>query len=609
MKVKRKAVLSSAIIAGITLFFANAGFTDVPAPPANQTFGIDDGIFSNMLAVDCRVCHDDTSVVGPTPNVDRHHLLYGNPLPQGACSVNGNACLSDGDCDQGICSEPPSEICTLDTDCNDFASGETCGEVCIGETAVPIIDADQDGTSDTTYGCLNCHGVIGTDPIEFGVERDCLVCHTQVPGEASVHHLTGTAQGTDSPIGDTDKGDCTPCHGDLVDDIGDGHAIRSYEPSTVTPSPSGGEGQPLNGYGNGSGACDYCHDYGTDTDSGVEVFSNADTHHNTGIFLSETGVTNDTTCTWCHNMSLPSEYAIRTCEGCHGFESLHNIALDSNDPDTELIVGTENPGYSHVGSGDDCWGCHGFASSSAAGTNSITPFISSVSPMAIPAGSNASVTLTGQAFTNVAGSTEYISDVSLTAADGSSVTLTPDIISQGAMTVTIPGSIATGNYNVQAVKGDVASNPVVLSIKPEVEIADVICSEGILTITGSGFADAPPEGAEEYINVEVDGVPVEIISWTDTGIEVAVSNCSGTVTVNALYGSDTYEGDNCQVCNADVNQDGRVDLFDLIILISEFLRDNCDTTPCQADCNGDGSVDLWDLIIMKIEFLKDNCCL
>ena len=307
-------------------------------------------------------------------------------------------------------------------------------------------------------------------------------------------------------------------------------------------------------------------------------------------------------------MSQPSEYRIRTCEGCHGFESLHNIALDSDDPDTELIVGTENPGYSHVGSGDDCWGCHGFAGSSAADSGPITPFINSLSPMSITAGTNAAVTLTGEAFTNFFG-TEYTSDVSLTAADGSSVTLTPDIISQGAMTVTIPGSLATGNYNLQAVKGDVASNPVVLSIKPEVEISDVICSEGVLTITGSGFGDTPPEGAEEYINVEVDGIPVEIISWTDTEIAVAVSNCSGTVTVNALYGSDNYEGDNCQVCNADINQDGRVDLFDLVIMISEFIRDDCDINQCQADCNSDGSVDIWDLIIIKVEFLKDNCCL
>ena len=62
-------------------------------------------------------------------------------------------------------------------------------------------------------------------------------------------------------------------------------------------------------------------------------------------------------------------------------------------------------------------------------------------------------------------------------------------------------------------------------------------------------------------------------------------------------------------CNADCNNDGTVDLFDLSILKTEFSRTDCYTNPCQADCNGDGSVDDLDLTIMKNEFLKDVCCL
>ena len=150
MKGKRKGLSAIIFMVGVTLLFFSICFADVPAPPANQNLGIDDSIFSNMLEAECRICHDDTGVTGPTPNVDRHHLLYGNPLPQGACSVNGTTCLSDGDCDPGICSAPPTESCTVDTDCDDFGAGETCGEVCIGETVVPIIDADQDGTPDST---------------------------------------------------------------------------------------------------------------------------------------------------------------------------------------------------------------------------------------------------------------------------------------------------------------------------------------------------------------------------------------------------------------------------------------------------------------------------
>jgi hypothetical protein len=80
------------------------------------------------------------------------------------------------------------------------------------------------------------------------------------------------------------------------------------------------------------------------------------------------------------------------------------------------------------------------------------------------------------------------------------------------------------------------------------------------------------------------------------------------VTVNALYGSATYEDVGCEVCYADSNHDSAVNLDDLVIMRSEYTRSDCDINPCQADCNSDGNVDLLDLIIMKIEFLKEDCC-
>jgi hypothetical protein len=555
--VKKGALLSLIIaVAIISLFFASAGFTDVPAPPANQSLGFKDTVFNNLSEADCRVCHDDPGVVGPTPNADRHHMLYGEPLPQGECSVNRNACLSDANCDAGICADKnPPFACVDDNDCPYAGLGETCGEVCIGETVSPNLDANQDGADDTVYGCLNCHEQDNTGGvITFLVERDCLQCHVQVPGEASVHHLTDMAQGFDSPIGDPAFGDCTPCHGTLVDDIGDGHLIPIYDPSLVTPKPDGGKGLPLNSRGNGAGACDYCHDSGTDTGSGVQVLANDDTHHNTGIFQSETGVSNNDACQWCHNVFLPDEKLIRTCEGCHGYESLHNIQTDS-DGDGVITVGGELYGYGHVGRdmgpGDsDCWGCHGFAiTASASGSGPTNPTISGADPMAVFAGTATQVTVTGAAFTNISGATAYTSDVVLTAADGFSVTLTPDAITQGSLTVTVPGSTFPGNYNLQAVKETAVSNPVVITVKPLVEITNVQCQSGCsgstMTINGFGFGDPPPEGAEDYINVELDGVPMNIKSWTDNRIKAASPNCGQiagkTVTVNGLFGTATLQ--------------------------------------------------------------------
>jgi hypothetical protein len=235
---------------------------------------------------------------------------------------------------------------------------------------------------------------------------------------------------------------------------------------------------------------------------------------------------------------------IRVCEGCHGFESLHNIQVDS-EPDGQINVGNELPGYGHIGHDDDCWGCHGFFQSSAPGTGPVVPTIISSDVYVMNAGSDTLVTLTGAGFTNLIYDFELISIVRMTAADASTIDLTPDSISEDSLTVTIPGTTATGNYDVRAVKGSTESNPIVISIIPDVFISNEDCNRkrGLLTITGSGFGKKV-EGTDDYINLEVNGAIAEIISWTDTQIKAYVSSCSNrtTVTVNALYGSYTIGG-------------------------------------------------------------------
>jgi hypothetical protein len=311
---EKKIIALIAIAALYNVLFTASGKADVPAPPANQLLGLDDGIFNNLEEADCRACHDDPDVVGGPANSDRHHLLFGQPVQEGACSVNGNTCITDGECDPDICefgyplaNDPFA--CSEDIDCPDFNKGVTCGEICVGETAALFTDTDGDGTPDALYSCSSCHpessvgGVIG-----FEVIRDCVQCHVQASGEASVHHLTATAQGADSPIGDPNVGDCTPCHGTLVDDIGDGHDIPTYAPSLFTPSPSGGTAEPLNSEGNGRGACNYCHSTGTgnpfvpgtDTLTGTLVYGNNTTHHSAGVHKSRTGGSNRNACEWCH---------------------------------------------------------------------------------------------------------------------------------------------------------------------------------------------------------------------------------------------------------------------------------------------------------------------
>ena len=64
--------LSIIIIAVCMLVFPYALWADVPAPPVNQSLGFDDTIFNNLVEAECRVCHDDPAITGPTSNVDRH---------------------------------------------------------------------------------------------------------------------------------------------------------------------------------------------------------------------------------------------------------------------------------------------------------------------------------------------------------------------------------------------------------------------------------------------------------------------------------------------------------------------------------------------------------
>ena len=187
--------------------------------------------------------------------------------------------------------------------------------------------------------CLSCHRVeFVNKSYQIIVTTNCLECHEQQPGSASVHHLTGTAQ----------LGDCVACHGTLVQNRGDGHYIPSYRATMVTPRPSAGSGP------GGRGSCRFCHDWGNDAATGEPVFSNMETHHETGF-----GGQADK-CVWCHNPQAVPALAIRACEQCHSPLSIHNIQADTNG-DGIITPGGEAPYFGHIGSNEDCLGCHGGA--------------------------------------------------------------------------------------------------------------------------------------------------------------------------------------------------------------------------------------------------------
>jgi len=232
------------------------------------------------------------------------------------------------------------------------------------------------------------------------------------------------------------------------------------------------------------------------------------------------------------------------CEECHGPESLHNIQADSNN-DGKIEPGKELAGYGHVGKdngpGDsDCWGCHGFVfpsgASTAPFTGPIIPTVFNSDDVTITAGKAATVYLSGSAFTNTTDGTKYDANVRLTAANGSSVTLKPDLVlDQGNLAVTIPATTRPGNYRLQATKGNVASNSMVLTVSPAVRIVRATLQGKMLTILGSGFSGFA-KGSPTSVIATGGGVG-NILSWTDTKIVAGFARPPKEVTVNSVFGS------------------------------------------------------------------------
>jgi hypothetical protein len=158
------------------------------------------------------------------------------------------------------------------------------------------------------------------------------------------------------------------------------------------------------------------------------------------------------------------------------------------------------------------------------------------------------VILSGAAFTNTIRDSLFESQVRLTAADGSSVTLKPDlVIDQGSLAVTIPGSTRPGNYKLRATKADVASNPAVISIVPVVRIGRVVY-RGRVTILGSGFSGYAKGSRTSVTGTIASGsgkraatktVTAKIISWSDTQIVADFGLLPQQVTVNSVFGRAT----------------------------------------------------------------------
>jgi len=481
----------------------------VPAPPVNQRQGIPDGIFNKLSEPVCRTCHNQKPPVGIPANPaylsNRHHLKVGMTIPP-----NSNR---------------------------------------------PYSDANGDGIQDTEYECQSCHA-LEWDPVNLThvlvqTFRNCMTCHKQT-NETTVHHLTSLA----------DAQNCKACHGGLVSNPFDSHSIPTYQPSLVTPWPSGkpnGDNTtPANSAGTFAGNCNFCHNThdgqpGQSADAGVNleptwlgtivsVYQNHETHHGTGLAVADT-----TRCAWCHDASGSPSYAIRTCERCHGVSALHNVMADTNGDGVK--PGAELPGSSHTGAQSDCWGCHGNngIAMAAPGGGPGIPSLHSISSSTITGGVDNSITLKGMNFTNYlqnpwtgAFDTLVNSVVQLTSATGVTSSFVPTTITETGLVVTVPATVAPGNYHITAKKGPSLGNPMNLAITPRATIASATCvgATRILTVTGSNFSQYL-KASDSGTSVTMNGVSGTVISWTGTEIRARFPNCpsNATATVDTVFNS------------------------------------------------------------------------
>lgn len=526
MKMIRKGI---GLALGLLMASAVTAMAAIPAPPVDQKLGIPDTVFNNMNESVCRSCHNQAppiTAVDKTYLPDRHHALVGTVMPAG--------------------------------------------------TVVPF-------PGGTTYNCVNCHSeTFNGTFFEFTTFRDCMFCHQQAGG-FTVHHATTQAQ----------AGDCVACHGAFVEngipvrvaksmDLGIDPTtgamreqtlnvatwVPTYQPSLVTPwtsnKPTGGTVNPKNLQKQGS--CKYCHDTpsGNVTPAGQEVapafanqtfniYRNVETHHGTGF-----GQISAAKCDWCHIMAngapQASGLAVRVCENCHGIKSLHNIQAKGQSVGTPIVgtvvVGGEGPGKGHIGDNFDCNGCHGFTAAAAPMSGATVPALYNLTASSVTAGT--AVTAQGVGFVNTITSTTgttytVSSQVALTNANGVETILVPSNLTGDSFTVTLPATLPTGNYTIAAKKGTQYSNPLNITITPQVAITGKSVSRNVATITGTGFGTASLQTVNAVgSGMSVTGVDKRgkllkgtVTSWSNTKVMAKFSTTPVTVTVNTIYGSAT----------------------------------------------------------------------
>ncbi len=577
----------------ISFFFllniSSIAIAAIPPPPVNQNLGIPDTSFSNYDQTLCQSCHW-ASARGVDPinnapvkqgyNPNRHHLAVNT-------EIDGNPEF------------PPNR------------------------------DANDDGVNDTYFSCLSCHKINwGSTDIAYATlmdiivpnYRNCLGCHERDAGSLTVHHATELAQ----------TGFCFKCHGGLVRGI-DVHTLEgkkpdpnnvngtipvripTYSPSMITPWRSSkplGDDNPekLSIAGIEPGNCNYCHNVDSSAESGVingdangdpdafgggvpqivtlpngeqftvPILTNAQNHHNTGFYQ-------DNKCAWCHHIDgeyQTSGQAIRVCQRCHDRATLHNIEFDA--VGDGITPGAEEPYYGHIGSNDNCWGCHGFSKEKAlngTGINnqgvivtdeesarnsintSLIPTIKTLSVQSVSTGMEMPITITGQSMVNSRlvrrlvkdenGELTYdknnrlvyedsvitwASDVVITDKNNNSTVIEADYQNSKNLEFILPATLSAGFYQISLKKGGgQVSNPIGLTVTPSISVKQGFVFTpygGMVVLFGNNFMETV--AGFNYKIVDQNGQPpIAVYLWRDDLIIAKFQNIPESVTIEHIF--------------------------------------------------------------------------